>query len=146
MKTLIALAERGLFPTWLIAVGVRYLCSERLAMYTRKSLEENAEMKRRLIDQLCASPLAVDTEKANEQHYELPAGYFERVLGARLKYSACTWSPQGGTLDEAEVASLQLVVERAEIEDGMAILELGCGWGSLSLWMAEHFPQSRILY
>ena len=83
-------------------------------------------------------------EKANEQHYELPAEFFTRCLGNRLKYSSCYWPEGTPTLDDAEVAALKITCERAELADGQHILELGCGWGSLSLWMAEHYPNARI--
>lgn len=145
MKTLINLAERGFLPDWLISYGVRRLSVERLNSFKDRSLEECCTIKRELIRRLCDSPIAVETDKANEQHYELPPDYFQLVLGKHLKYSGCYW-PQGvQTLDEAEEASLKLTCERAQIHDGMEILELGCGWGSLSLWMAERFPHSRIL-
>ena len=83
-------------------------------------------------------------EKANEQHYEVPAEFFQFVLGRRRKYSCCYWPDESTTLDEAEDASLEVTCERAEIEDGMRVLDLGCGWGSLSLWIAEHFPSCSV--
>lgn len=92
-----------------------------------------------------SSPIAIATDKANEQHYEVPPGFFQYMLGKHLKYSACYWSQHVTTLNDAEEAMLALTCERAEIQDGMEILELGCGWGSLSLWLAEKYPQSRIL-
>jgi cyclopropane-fatty-acyl-phospholipid synthase len=90
-------------------------------------------------------PVAVQPRKANEQHYELPPAFFEKVLGRRMKYSACWWGDAVDSLDDAEAAMLEMTCRRAGIEDGMSILELGCGWGAVSLWMAEHFPRSRIL-
>ena len=90
------------------------------------------------------SPIAVVPEMANEQHYEVPAALFESVLGQRLKYSCCEWTDDVQTLDEAEVAALTTTCQRAELQDGMRILELGCGWGSLTLWMAENYPNSQI--
>jgi cyclopropane-fatty-acyl-phospholipid synthase len=91
------------------------------------------------------SPIAVRTEKPKEQHYELPPQFFRKVLGKRLKYSGCYW-PSGVTaLDEAEEAMLALTCHRAQLEDGMEILELGCGWGAVSLWIAEKYPQSRVM-
>jgi cyclopropane-fatty-acyl-phospholipid synthase len=90
------------------------------------------------------SPIALRTEAANLQHYELPAGLFEHVLGRQLKYS-CAYYPRGDeTLDQAEEAMLSLCAERAELADGQDILELGCGWGSLTLWMAARYPTARI--
>nr|WP_312028302.1 cyclopropane-fatty-acyl-phospholipid synthase family protein [Aquabacterium sp. J223] len=83
-------------------------------------------------------------EKANEQHYEVPAAFFEAVLGPHRKYSSCWWPDGVQTLEQAEAAALAATCERAGLEDGQQVLELGCGWGSLSLWMAERFPGSRI--
>ena len=88
--------------------------------------------------------IAEHTTAANEQHYELPPEFFEICLGSRLKYSCCLYPDAGTTLDEAEVAALVETCAHADLADGQTILELGCGWGSLSLWMAEHYPRSRI--
>jgi cyclopropane-fatty-acyl-phospholipid synthase len=88
--------------------------------------------------------LAVETEAANSQHYEVPAAFFQKVLGKRLKYSCGLFESANSTLDQAEESMLDLTCQRAGIQDGHDILELGCGWGSLTIWMAEHFPNSRI--
>lgn len=90
------------------------------------------------------SPIALLPEIANEQHYEVPAGFFTEVMGDHRKYSCCYWPAHVGNLSEAEVAALELTVKRAGIQDGMKVLDLGCGWGSLSLWIAEHFPNSSV--
>src|SRR6476659_9578414 len=90
-------------------------------------------------------PIAVDTSSANEQHYEVPTSFFRLVLGSRLKYSCAYWPDGVTTLDGAEEAMLRLTCERARIRDGQTILELGCGWGSLTLWMAEKYPKCRIV-
>jgi cyclopropane-fatty-acyl-phospholipid synthase len=92
-----------------------------------------------------ASPIALSTRAANQQHYEVPAAFFEQVLGPRLKYSCALWDRPSTTLAEAEDAMLALSCQRAGLVDGQRILELGCGWGSLSLWMAAHYPESDIL-
>ncbi|NNF17038.1 MAG: class I SAM-dependent methyltransferase, partial [Gammaproteobacteria bacterium] len=97
-----------------------------------------------MIEDLRQSPVAVNTAAANEQHYEVPAEFFEQVLGPRMKYSACLWGTGTTDLAAAEEAMLAVTCERAEIRDGDTILELGCGWGSLTLWMAEHYPASQI--
>lgn len=90
-------------------------------------------------------PIAQHTGAANAQHYEVPTAFFEQVLGPRRKYSSCYYrSPQDG-LAEAEETALALTADHADLADGQAILELGCGWGSLSLWMAERLPGSRIV-
>ncbi len=97
------------------------------------------------MESLRREPVAVHTDEANEQHYEVPSEFFRLSLGPRLKYSCCFWPEGIDTLGAAEEASLEQVCRRAELADGMEILELGCGWGSLSLWMAEKYPKSRIL-
>lgn len=90
-------------------------------------------------------PIAPIPDKANAQHYEVPAGFFQYVLGPRLKYSCCRWPSGVSTLAEAEEAMLRLTCERAEITDGMRVLDLGCGWGSWSLWVAEAFPHTGVV-
>lgn len=90
------------------------------------------------------SEIAIDTDKANEQHYELPTAFFQAVLGKRLKYSASLFEHADMTLDQAEEAALACYCQRAQLKDGQDILEIGCGWGSLSLYMAEHYPTARI--
>jgi len=142
---LIDMADRGLLPDRLIRLGIRYLDKQRLAQEERSDPQEQREALDRFIAHMNESPIAVNTSEANEQHYEVPAGFFEAVLGKHLKYSGCYWPEDVRNLDEAEAAMLALTCERAEITDGMSILELGCGWGSLSLWMAQHYPKSRIV-
>jgi len=90
-------------------------------------------------------PIAEHVQAANDQHYELPAAFFQRVLGPRLKYSSCLFPTGRETLETAEVAALAETCAHADLHDGQDILELGCGWGSLSLWMAETYPKSRIV-
>ena len=97
-----------------------------------------------MIAAMHSGPIARLPHKANEQHYEMPAEFFGVVLGPRRKYSCCCWPTETTTLGEAEEAALEATCERAEIVDGQHILELGCGWGSLSLWMAERYPNSHI--
>jgi cyclopropane-fatty-acyl-phospholipid synthase len=96
------------------------------------------------VEALRKSPIADQPEAANAQHYEVPPEFFEAVLGPRLKYSCCTWNHATGSLADAEHAALTQVQERAQLEDGQGILELGCGWGSLTLWMAERLPNAQI--
>jgi cyclopropane-fatty-acyl-phospholipid synthase len=106
---------------------------------------EQLQAKMSLVQQLQQSPVAVATEKANEQHYEMPPAFMERVLGPHLKYSCCYWPDGVASPAAAEEAALKQVCQRAGIADDMDILDLGCGWGSFSLWAAEHHPASRIL-
>ena len=140
----IDLAERGWLPDALLRWGMRRICAERLQ-------EEQADnpgafdlLQREYIQQWREGPLAIATDDANEQHYELPPAFFEKVLGKHLKYSCAFWPDAVQTLDHAEAAMLTLTCARAELADGMDILELGCGWGSLSLWMAREYPRSSI--
>ncbi|ODU42739.1 cyclopropane-fatty-acyl-phospholipid synthase family protein [uncultured Aquimonas sp.] len=143
--SLIDLCERGLVPDALTRLGIRRLCAQRLREEHDGDAVAAWARFRELLDGLRQSPLAIETEAANRQHYEVPARFFELSLGKRLKYSSCYYPTGRETLDQAEEAMLALYGERAELADGMRILELGCGWGSLTLWMAERFPNARIL-
>lgn len=138
------LAEKGWLPDALIRLGIRRLLTQRLNEEAQGDNEALAQRTNALRERLSQGPIAVKTQDANRQHYEVPAGFYQRCLGHRLKYSGCTWSDGVATLDQAEDAALALVCERAELADGMTILELGCGWGSLTLWMAEHYPSAKI--
>jgi cyclopropane-fatty-acyl-phospholipid synthase len=138
------LLERNLLPDFLVRYGIRRLLKERLDEERQDSLEAQQRHLMKLIARLRRSPIAINTADANQQHYELPSGFFERVLGRHLKYSSGYYRSAADTLDEAEANMLELTAERAGLEDGDRILELGCGWGSLSLWMAERHPRSHI--
>ena len=140
----IDLVERGLVADFLVRQGMRRMLRKRLKVEEAGNRQQQAERKQTFIESCRSGPIALQTDKANEQHYEVPAAFFERVLGRNLKYSGCHWSPECRTLDEAEASALTISCERAELANGQRILELGCGWGSLSLWMAEHYPGSQI--
>ena len=142
--SLIDLAERGLLPDALVRLGIRRLCGQRLREEGDGDLAAADARFRALLDELRRSPIAIETAAANEQHYEVPTRFFELCLGRRLKYSSCFYPTGGESLDEAEEAMLALYGQRAGLADGQRILELGCGWGSLTLWMAERFPNARI--
>lgn len=137
--------ERGLLPDWLVRIGIRRLLRDRLRSEHADDPERAAERLQHWIAVCDRSPIAIDTAAANAQHYEVPAAFFAAVLGRRRKYSACLWDAQTPDLDAAAEAMLRLSCERAEIEDGMRVLDLGCGWGSMTLWLAEHFPRCRIV-
>ncbi len=139
-----ALLQRDLLPDPVLRLGIRRLLRQRLREQCRGDSEAQRAAMQRLVTQLRQSPIAIETAAANEQHYELPTRFFELCLGKRLKYSSGLWSDGISTLDAAEEAMLRLSCERAQIRDGQDILELGCGWGSLSLWLAEHYPGARI--
>jgi cyclopropane-fatty-acyl-phospholipid synthase len=141
---LLGLAERGQLPDALVRLGIRRMCAQRLADGHRGGAGAEAARYQALIASLRHSEVAIHTDAANGQHYELPPAFFELCLGTRLKYSSCYYPRPGMTLDEAEEAMLALYGERAELADGQSILELGCGWGSLTLWMAQRYPGARI--
>ena len=137
--------ERGLAPDWLVRTGIRHLTAERLRQEDEGDPGRQRARLLRFADELRKSPVAVETDAANRQHYEVPAAFYGLVLGRRRKYSSAYWPEGVSSLDAAEEAMLELTCERARLEDGQDILELGCGWGSLSLFMAERFPASRIV-
>ncbi|MFM1747654.1 MAG: hypothetical protein RLZZ188_1320 [Verrucomicrobiota bacterium] len=132
-----ALLEKNLLPDALVRFGIRRLLAQRLR-------EEAGYDRARYIADLRTRPIAEETRAANEQHYEVPTRFYQYCLGKRLKYSGCLYPTGRESLDEAEELMLALYVERARIADGQEILELGCGWGSLSLYLAEKFPRARI--
>jgi cyclopropane-fatty-acyl-phospholipid synthase len=138
------MVEAGKVPDRFVRLGIRRLLKERLRAASAGGAEAQEDRLQTLREQARNSKVAVFTEKANEQHYELPAEFFRQVLGSRLKYSCCYWPKGVNTLDEAEEAALARTAANADLEEGMDILELGCGWGSLTLWMAEHYPNSSI--
>ena len=144
IKVLINLAEKGFLPDLLIRLGIKRLCGQRLSEANTLGLEALENSHRQWIDLLTESPVAIVPEKANEQHYEVPPEFFELVLGANLKYSSGYWSKEVFSLDESEYEMLKITCERAGLVDGQDILELGCGWGSLTCFMAQKFPNSKI--
>ena len=136
--------EQGLVPDTVIRHGIRRLLNSRLDQLRTEDCEHSARLKIDFIREMDSSPVALLPEKANEQHYEVPADFFLKVLGQHNKYSCCHWNKSTTTLDTAEANALAVTCRRAGLEDGMKILELGCGWGSLTLWMARLFPNSQI--
>lgn len=139
------LVDLGVLPDALIRFGIRRLLAQRLREEQRGGLEAAWERQRDLWTRLDRSPVAEQVDAANAQHYEVPPAFFERVIGPHLKYSCGFWAPGCDTLAQAEAAMLELTCRRARLADGQRILELGCGWGSLSLWMAAHYPGAHIL-
>ena len=139
-----SLLERNLLPDPLLRFGIRRLLAQRLREEDKGSAEAQRGHLQALIEELRRSPIAIETAVANEQHYEVPTRFYQLCLGPRLKYSGALWPAGVTTLAEAEERMLALYAERAQLADGQDILELGCGWGSLSLWMAEKFPKARI--
>jgi cyclopropane-fatty-acyl-phospholipid synthase len=138
---IIDLCERGWIPDPLARFGMRRLVAQRLR---EESAGDPAARHAAFERELRASPIAVHAQDANAQHYEVPAEFFRLHLGPRLKYSCCAYDGAGTTLAQAEDAALELAARRAELADGQRILDLGCGWGSLCLWLAGRYPRSRV--
>lgn len=145
MSAAIDWAEKGWLPDWMIRGGIRKMLAQRLRDENRGGRSQRLSALRTFIEEAKQSPIAMLPGRANEQHYEVPAEFYRMMLGPRLKYSGCLWEEGVRTLGQAEDAMLDLTSIRAGLVDGMNILELGCGWGALSLWMAERMPNSRVL-
>jgi cyclopropane-fatty-acyl-phospholipid synthase len=141
----IDLAERRWLPDGVVRAGMRRLIAKRLKVEARGTVEEVVERQRRFVAELAASPIAVQTQAANSQHYEVPAAFFKRHLGPRLKYSCCLYATGRETLPGAEEAMLAAYADRAGLADGQRILDLGCGWGSFALWAASRFPRATVV-
>ncbi|MEJ2361912.1 MAG: cyclopropane-fatty-acyl-phospholipid synthase [Gammaproteobacteria bacterium] len=138
------LTEQGLVPDVVIRRGIRHLLKQRLAEIHSSDCETMSQLQHEFVQEMKHGPVALVPEKANEQHYEVPAEFYECVLGPQRKYSSACW-PQGcESLAAAEVVALQLTCEHARLDNQQDILELGCGWGSLTLYMAEQYPDSHI--
>lgn len=138
------LLEKNLIPDPLIRYGIRKNCAQRLREENVGDLEIQHKKFMDFVQQLKESPIAVETTAANEQHYEVPTKFFQLTLGKNLKYSSGYWKDGVTSLDQSEEDMLTLTCERAELVDGHHILECGCGWGSLSLFMAKKYPGSKI--
>lgn len=135
------LAERGYVPDVFVRLAIRRLLKKRLV---QDSVRSTSDGKSELIEEMCDSPIAISTGDANQQHYEVPTDFFQLMLGSRMKYSCALFEDKADALNKAEETMLALCCSRAQLEDGQSILELGCGWGSLSLYLAEHYPSSQI--
>ncbi len=141
IENAIKAAERIELPDWMTLAGVEFLVgrTNRKLAATEPNIEDVfvRDMKR--------FPIAIHTQEANEQHYEVPSAFFEQVLGPQRKYSCCYYRQFDNTLAQAEMYALEETTAHADLRDGQHILELGCGWGSLSLYMAERLPAARIV-
>jgi cyclopropane-fatty-acyl-phospholipid synthase len=131
------IVDSGLVPESVLRASIRAVCALRLRE------QRNTRHAAALVEELRRSEIAIETAAANAQHYEVPPAFFERVLGPHLKYSSCYWPDGVATLASAEQAMLELTAERAGLEAGQDVLDLGCGWGSFSLWAAAKYPTSR---
>jgi len=140
----ISLLEKNVLPDTVVRYGIRSQLADRLRTENKGSVEGNIKRKLDFIKELKSLPIAVHQQEANKQHYEVPAEFYNLVLGKNRKYSSCLFTNTARTLDDAEDAMLNLYVERARLQDGMDILDLGCGWGSVSLFMSAKFPNSKV--
>lgn len=136
------LLEKNYIPDVLIRAGIRKLLKARLREENKGGVEAQQQHLMNLIGELNNSPIAIETDAANEQHYEVPTAFYKYCLGKHLKYSSGYWKEGVNELDTSERDMLELTCQRAELQNGQNVLELGCGWGSLSLYMAEKFPGS----
>ena len=140
----IQLAHLNIFPNWFLRLAIRAGLRASLYSSSRRAFDVQESHRRALIAKLKSSPIAIQTDKPNIQHYEVPSDFFQLVLGKWLKYSCCYWPPGVHSLDDAEEAMLKLTCQRADIRDGMCVLDLGCGWGAFSLWAARAYPNARV--
>ena len=144
IKQLIHLTEKGLLPDYFIRAGIRYLLSKRLTSLISANAEVNQERKQEFIAAMDNAPIALVPDLANAQHYEIPAAFYDLCLGKHKKYSSCYWNKSTQTLGGAEALALKKTCTHARLADGQKVLELGCGWGSLTLWMASNYPNASI--
>jgi cyclopropane-fatty-acyl-phospholipid synthase len=144
INTSLKLAENGMLPDSMVRAGIRKLSATRLDEIAAQDCETGMAQLTQFVQAMNQANIAEVPELANAQHYEVPAAFFHYCLGKHRKYSSCFWMPETKTLDEAEVLALNQTCENADLKDGQTVLELGCGWGSLSLWMAEKYPNSTI--
>jgi len=135
----------NIVPDFLLRPVLQLLIRQNIKRLEREKFSDSERQRRGLLEKFDHSPIAIQTHLPNVQHYEVPPAFFKLVLGRRLKYSCCYWSNGVNTLDAAEENMLELTCQRAQLEDGMSVLDLGCGWGSLTLWIAEHYPACRVL-
>ncbi len=146
MEFIYQLLESNMVPDAVIRFGIREMLAQKLDEEGKRCKRLEEINLAQFAQDLKSQPIAIATEKANQQHYEVPTEFYKLILGAHLKYSCAFWTEQTKTLTQAEEQMLSLTCERAEIfNTGMNILELGCGWGALSLWMAENYPSAKIL-
>ena len=136
-RFLLLLAESGFIPDALIKIAAKYISNRRL---NEPNIHED---KDKIISVLSQGAIAEKTYDANEQHYEVPPEFFNCVLGENLKYS-CSFFDDENSLDEAEKNMLNIYIERADIQNGLEVLDLGCGWGSFSLYVAAKYPNTNV--
>ena len=140
-----SMAEHGMLPDTVLRMGIRRLLRERIGEIKPDDIEQSNALASNLLDQMQSAAIASCTVEANDQHYEVPAQFFEQSLGNHLKYSCGYWPQDGVDLDQSEQLALIATCQHANLQNGLDILELGCGWGSLTLHMAQQYPDSSIV-
>jgi cyclopropane-fatty-acyl-phospholipid synthase len=143
-ESCIPLIHYGLVPDFAIRFGIRLQLYDHLNILKAENVEQELQQKLEIIHSLKTMPIAIETDAANEQHYEVPAKFYDLCLGPRKKYSSGLWPKKSTTFEESEVAMLEKYCEHAGVKDGMKIVDLGCGWGSLTLHLAERYPNAKI--
>jgi cyclopropane-fatty-acyl-phospholipid synthase len=143
-ERLIPLVYAGIVPDFLIRFGIRIQLYDHLAILRTTDCEVDLAHKMAIVEELTNMPIAIETDLANAQHYEVPAAFYDLCLGPVKKYSSGLWPTRSTTFEESELHMLDLYCERAQLQDGMSIVDLGCGWGSLSLHLAERYPNAKI--
>lgn len=140
----IPLIHLGLVPDFVIRWGIRLQLRDHLNILASEGAQQELDKKLRIVQKLKTMPIAIATDEANEQHYEVPAKFYDLCLGPRKKYSSGWWPTPECTFEESEVLMLEKYCEHAGVVDGMKIVDLGCGWGSLTLHLAENYPNAKI--
>ncbi|KAB2930871.1 MAG: class I SAM-dependent methyltransferase [Leptonema illini] len=138
-----AILNRDMIPDWMLRRGVHLLNKQRISEESEPTAQRQRARLMKTVEELRASPIAIKTGEANEQHYEVPTEFFELVLGPHRKYSCCYYE-KGDSLEQAERRMLDLTIERARIGEKMKVLDLGCGWGSFTLYLAQKMPSVQI--
>jgi len=134
----------GLVPDFIIRWGIRIQLYDHLNILKAETVQEELGQKLQIVSTLKTMPIAIDTDLANQQHYEVPAKFYDLCLGPRKKYSSGLWKEPSTTFEESEIAMLEHYCTLANVQDGMKIVDLGCGWGSLTLHLAERYPNAKI--
>ncbi|KAJ4830155.1 hypothetical protein Tsubulata_042905 [Turnera subulata] len=144
VRAMLASLERNLLPDAVVRRLTRLLLASRLRSGCKPSSELQLLDLLQFVHSLKEMPIAIQTETAKAQHYELPTSFFKLVLGKNMKYSCCYFPNESSSLEDAEKAMLELYCERAKLKDGHTVLDVGCGWGSLSLFIAQKYANCKI--